>query len=225
MVLPLSRARTGQSMVEFGVILALVAAIAIVGLYLTGTSVKAIFCRLAAPFGVSCGALFAEDFTSLDAWKKVSGIWDSVDGELCGGTGEGKIFAPVTGTDYTIDIEITRLMQGDGYGLFFRAQDVEKVNGYTFQYDPGLKGFAFRKWVHGNEIYKPIAYAANSSFPWYDTNRSLQVMVSGSTFSAMIDGKEVLTVVDDTYSEGGVGLRTWDNTKACFDNLTVRSLR
>ncbi|MBX0326706.1 DUF1080 domain-containing protein [Oscillochloris sp. ZM17-4] len=218
----------GQSMVEIGVMIALVAVIAAVGLSTTGTSVDTAMCQVVSAFGGGdCGTrlLFADDFTNMNAWERAAGTWKIDNGELSGGPGEGRLFTPIPADDYTIDIDTARLSQGNGYGVFFRTENFGKVNGYTFQYDPGLQGFAFRKWVNGSEISTPIAIAKAPNYDWYNSDRKLQITVKGDTFTASIDGQHVLTTSDSTYTSGGIGLRTWDSTQASFDNLSVYSVR
>lgn len=217
-----SKFHSGQSLVEYSLIAALIVAITVLSLRVAGTSVEQVFCRIVGVFGVDCGDFFSDNFDDLDAWQHVSGTWSNRDGELCGGPREGRIFTPITADDYTIDFDTARLSQGDGYGVFFRAENVQRVNGYSFQYDPGLNGFAFRKWVNGNEIAQPIARVAMPNYRWYDDNRQIQIVVRGDTFTALLDGQPVLSATDSTYATGGaIGLRTWDNTQACFDNLRV----
>ncbi|MEI6179479.1 MAG: family 16 glycoside hydrolase [Chloroflexales bacterium] len=221
------RARPGQSLVEIGLLLALIAAVAVVGLGVTGTSIRTVLCNVGRTFGGggSCGTLFSDDFTNLKAWQIAAGTWASVDGVLTGGPSEGRIFTPLAANDYVIDVDTTHLAQGNGYGVFFRIQDFGKINGYSFQYDPGLGGFAFRKWVGGSEISAPLAFVkAPAGYDWYAANRKLQLTVSGDTFTALVDGQAVLTTKDSTYAAGGMGFRTWDSTKASFDNLTVRAV-
>jgi hypothetical protein len=215
-------------MVEVGLLIALVAAIAVVGFSATGTNTSAALCRVVSTFGGSgnCGTIFSDDFATLNAWQIAAGTWASVDGALNGGPNEGRIFTPLKANDYTITVDGARLTQGNGYGVFFRAQNFGSINGYSFQYDPGLGGFAFRKWVGGSEIATPIAFAkAPAGYDWYAASRKLQLSVSGSTFSATLDGQTVLTTTDSTYAAGGMGFRTWDSTKASFDNLTVQGIR
>lgn len=221
----LQPARPGQSMVEIGLIIALVAAVAMVGLSVTGTSVSDVFCRAVSMFGGNCGSLFRDDFSDLDAWEKVSGHWDIVDGELCGGPGEGRIFTPIDASDYSVNLDTARLQQGNGYGVFFRTENTARVNGYSFQYDPGMSGFVIRKWVNGNEISVPIARAAAPGYSWYNAERKLQLNVRGDTFTVTLDGQPVLSATDSTYPSGGLGFRTWDSTRACFDNLDVQAAR
>jgi len=40
---------------------------------------------------------------------------------------------------------------------------------------------------------------------------------------AYIDGQPVVQARDSSFSDGGIGFRSWDNSSACFDDLTVRS--
>lgn len=216
------KSHPGQSLVEYSLIIALIVAITVLGLRMVGTSVEQVFCRVVGVFGVSCGMLFSDNFDNLNAWQQVSGTWQNNQGELCGGPREGRIFTPIKANDYIIDFDTARLGQGDGYGVFFRAENVQKVNGYTFQYDPGLNGFAFRKWVNGNEITQPIARIALPNYQWYNDDRKIQVVVRGDTFTALVDGQPMLSVTDSTYATGdAIGLRTWDDTHACVDNLRV----
>ncbi|RRR68385.1 MAG: DUF1080 domain-containing protein [Candidatus Viridilinea halotolerans] len=212
----------GQSAVEVGITIALIAAVALLSLRVTGTRLDQVFCRVVGAFGGSCGLLLSDDFNNLDAWQRVSGNWRNENGQLCGGPREGRIFTPLNANDYVIDLGGAALSQGDGYGVFFRADNVNRVNGYTFQYDPGLRGVAFRKWVNGNEISVPLARATLPDYAWYSQDRQIQVVVNGDTFTALIDGQPVLSVTDSTYPTGSaLGLRTWDNTVACFDQLRV----
>jgi Flp pilus assembly pilin Flp len=127
------------------------------------------------------------------------------------------------GTDYSVDIETAHLQTGNGYGIWFRADsdDISKVNGYTFQFDPGFEGgeFIIRKWVNGREE-APLARVAAEGYNWNDPH-NVKLNVVGDTFTALIDGETVLTGQDSTYASGGTGIRTWDGTQATFENFTV----
>jgi hypothetical protein len=146
---------------------------------------------------------------------------------LLGGPGEGRIFhVNLSQGDYTITVNGAVLNQGNGYGIWFRATNVEKVNGYTFQYDPGhgYGAFIMRKWVNGNEL-SPFAVAYAPGYNWTTTPRQVQIVAKGNTFTAYVDGKQVLQGTDSTYTQGGVGFRTWDNTTARFGNISVDPLK
>jgi len=99
------------------------------------------------------------------------------------------------------------------------------MNGYVFQYDPGYYPGAFiiRKWVNGRELSAPIAVAKAPGYDWYSSPRDIEVVVEGDTFTAYVDGVEVLTATDSTYATGGSGLRNWDSTKVCFDQFGMQS--
>jgi len=126
------------------------------------------------------------------------------------------------GDDYTVNIDKANLIRGNGYGVWFRAQDYDRPEGCIFQYDPGYRGgsFLFRKWVNGHEL-RPFAVQRSLGFDWHGDDHDVQVVAEGNTFTAYVNGEPVLTASDDTYTEGGVGLRTWDRTQVCFDDFTI----
>lgn len=220
------RAERGQGAAEY----ALIVAIIILGIILTlavfGTDVQGMYCRAVSSIGFSqaCGSYFSDDFNNLSAWQIVMGKWQAKDGELLGGPGEGRIFRHLSQSDYVITVNGAVLDQGNGYGIWFRASNVEKVNGYTFQYDPGYGAFIMRKWVNGNEL-TPFAVARAPGYNWYNTPRQVQIVVKGNTFTAYIDGKQVLQGTDSTYTSGGIGFRTWSNTTAHFDKISVDPIK
>jgi fructan beta-fructosidase len=53
----------------------------------------------------------------------------------------------------------------------------------------------------------------------------VQVVVQGDTYIAYVDGVKVLEARDSTYLEGGMGLRTWDNSTISVDQVTVNSVK
>lgn len=237
MALQTSSSQSGQSLVELGALLALVSLTAILGLSMIGVNLNNVFCQVASTLGGDdvCGPLFHEPFDNLDAWYKEYGNWQLKDGQLCI-DGPGRIFRPVKeSNDYRIRIDQAMLASGPGHGVFFRATNFDartKVNGYTFQYDKVLKAFVIKKWINGNEVREPphIARApAPANYAWHNTNRQIELDVKGNTFTAYIDGVQVLSASDDTYSSGGMGFRTWDHAgespnDTCFDNLSVTAL-
>lgn len=219
---------SGQGLAEYALILALVVLGVILILSLVGFDVQGAYCRVVSSVGLSqaCGAYFSDDFNDLSQWQIVRGNWQTKDGDLLGGPNEGRIFHNLTQGDYTITVNGAVLNRGNGYGIWFRATNVERVNGYTFQYDPGYDGGAFimRKWVNGNEL-RPFAVARAPGYNWTGTPRQAQIVAKGNTFTAYVDGKQVLQGSDSTYTQGGVGFRTWNGTTARFGNITVDPLK
>jgi len=214
----------GQAFVEYALIPVMVILIAIMGLKTLGIEIGTLYSSVVCGLSRAedCGRYFADEFNDLEAWDIVRGKWDVEDGKLCGGPGEGRIFTDLSESDYVINVQDATLFKGNGYGIYFRTTNSEKVDGYNFQYDPGYgKGsFVFRKWFKGREL-QPIAIVKAPDFDWYNQEYDIKIVVDGNTFTAFIDDEQVLQAVDDTYSEGGVGFRTWDGTTACFENISV----
>ena len=211
----------GQSFTEYALIIGLVVIITMGVLAATGISISDLYCQAISALGGDRCQL-AE--TELSDWNEIYGNWRYEDGVVCGEY-DGRTFAEnFSGDDYVINVDSVTLSQGNGYGIYFRTSDEAAVNGYNFQYDPGWGegAFLFRKWVNGYEL-SPIAVKKMPNYDWHGPSRNIQIKVIGNTFTAFIDGEEVLSVSDDTYSEGGVGLRTWNGTQACFDGVSVTS--
>ena len=210
--------QSGQGLVEYGLIIALVGIAAILALAATGTSLEDVYCSAIDGLGGE-GCRFVPE-----SWSIVRGKW-TTDDQICGGNGEGRIFADgFSGDDYVINIDSAKLFQGNGYGVYFRSTEPDFVDGYTFQYDPGYGSGAMimRKWVNGSELNPPFAIEwMPSDFNWHNTSHQVQLSVVGDTFKVTIDGEELMSATDDSYPEGGFGLRTWDNTKVCFDGISV----
>ncbi|ACL25467.1 family 16 glycoside hydrolase [Chloroflexus aggregans] len=214
----------GQSLTELGILIGLIAAVVIVGLTMTGEGTRDALCQAASAFGVTCGDLLRDTFVTLDSWAIHHGRWQLRDGRLCI-DGPGRIYRPLDRHDYIIEVDMARITRGNGYGVFFRDSGGEKFNGYSFQYDPGYGRGAFiiRKWVNGNELSMPIARTnAPLNYDWYGTDRRVRIEVRGDTFIAYVDGQPVVQARDSSFSGGGIGFRSWDNSSACFDDLTVR---
>lgn len=218
--------QTGQGTTEYALIIAILVLGVTLILSVVGVDLQGAYCRVVSSVGLSqaCGSYFSDAFNNLSQWKIVNGNWQTKDGHLLGGPGEGRIFRELSQGDYTITVNGAVLNQGNGYGVWFRATNVDKVNGYTFQYDPGYGAFIMRKWVNGNEL-SPFAVARAPGYDWYNTPRQVQIVAKGDTFTAYVDGKQVLQGRDSTYTQGGVGFRTWSNTTARFDNISVDPLK
>jgi hypothetical protein len=127
-------------------------------------------------------------------------------------------------SDYVVHLRVATLLEGNGYGVMFRMQNyTNSPSGYGFQYDPGLKAFVFRKWVNGKESVIS-SYKPGNDYEWHNVSRDVKVVVKGTRMEAYIDDELVLTATDDSYSSGGVGLRTWYGSSACFDDFEITSV-
>jgi len=236
----------GQGLIEYAIVLLLVALVACAGIYLMTPRAPG---EVAAPdatpgaptptpieriaptptpdaYRRARGWPFFDGFgTEADRWQEVAGArWRVEDGRYCAGPGgEHRSFAgDESWTDYTIHVE-ARLEQGPGYGVYFRATDWPRANAYVFQYDLGHEGgvFLFRKVVDG-QGQEPFAVASVSEgFDWRGVERRIRIAVKGDTLTAYVDDHQVLQARDSTFAAGGVGLRTWGGSEACFDNVRV----
>ncbi len=177
--------------------------------------------------------LFADSFDRANGKDKKAwtfrGGWRHKDGRLEARKvrAGGELIAladGVRGSDYTAAVD-ANLIEGDGYGVFFRASGKpNKVNGYTFQYDPGADGgqFVVRKWINGVEIWPPVAAApAPPGYRWHGTTRHVEVTTRGSDFLVLVDGELVLTGRDATHASGTAGLRFRGPGEVAFDNFSV----
>ena len=229
----------GQGIPEYGLLIAAVSLVVFGILSLLGIRVSDVFCNIAAGLGVegSCSSLlFFYDFSNggekwFSSYNRDGNrsFNDDENPNLChtGSGGDVLLAEGSEGSDYTISTD-ANLSSGNGYGLFFRTtkNDNGRIEGYTFQYDPGYGGgqFIMRKWVNGYELWAPFATAsAPPGYDWHDVNRQVEVDANGSVFTAKIDGQEVLVGSDDAYAEGSAGLRAWSSSQACFDNFKVES--
>jgi len=227
-----------QGIVEYALIIALVAAVTFLSLEAAGVSVREVFCMvidgLQFPSQYCSSSYCESSFDSLDGWISEAGYgWEIVDGKLCNTSNpyRGYLYNQCSmenlPSDYTVHLDGATLDTGNGYGIFFRLQNYDdSPNGYAFQYDPGLGGaFVVRKWVNGYEINPPVVTSRVKNYDWLDVSRDLEVQVKGDTFTAFVDGEQVLTFTDPNYVSGGVGFRTWDSPAVCFDDFSIDPLR
>jgi hypothetical protein len=230
----LSSNHIGQGLVEYALILLLVAISSLLILQLSGVSIRDVYCRVAAGFSANACAISTaycqDNFKSLSGWQVTAGPstgWQIVNGQLCA-NGYGNLdnkcsmSGNMPSNDYVAEINGAKLNSGNGYGLFVRAtQTGLGINGYAFQYDPGFTGLVIRKWVNGKEINPPLAFKSTPSADWYGAAHKLSAKVVGSTIIGMVDDVPVLTVNDSTYPSGGSSLRIWDSTQVCMDNFNI----
>ncbi len=229
------RAVKGQGLTEYALILALLVATAIAAMQITGYDVRDVYCLAAQGLGMDQACteerVYCEDdFSSLDAWQSNWGNFTNTNNQLCT-SGWAKNYNTCSQSmpnmsDYSVKISAAHLMRGNGYGVFFRGTELAgRTNGYIVQYDPGWGGGAIilRKWINGRELY-PFATHRMPGFDWYSEPHDLRVDVRGNTFTVYLDGEQIITAQDDTYPEGGIGLRSWDGTNVCMDGVEITEL-
>jgi hypothetical protein len=224
-----------QSLIEYGLIIGLVALASVLVLVLAGANLKSAYCGIVRGLGgqgTGCSTYLCEDnFSSMANWTGASG-WQITNGQLCNRYPPNAMTAGMNTcslagafpSDYEINIDVATLYSGSGYGVFFRTQSTSPIAGYIFQYDPGLAKFVYRKWVNGAELAPFASYTPPGGYAWLNTARKVKIVVQGNTFKTYIDGVLVLTASDATYTRGGVGVRAWDSSNACFDGFNIRAV-
>jgi len=224
----------GQGLVEYAILISLIAVGVGLALNLYGVSVRDAYCYAADKVsgGEACKpVLVCEDDFSADLaeWKAIQGKNGSIaDGKFCPISYALSLNACSMSKNldnYIVTINDVTLSSGSGYGIVFRAENPPNgMTGYVFQYDPGYYpgSFIIRKWVNGRELSVPIAVAKAPGYNWYNTPHDLSVVVKDNTFTAYVDGVEVVAAQDSSYPTGGAGIRTWDSTLVCLDQFQIQ---
>lgn len=174
--------------------------------------------------------LFHSGFETMSNIKVLTGSWEVVDGVLKPTkNGENRaVFNGTSGTDYAVEMNAIYLSGSksqSGYGIYYRATEESAISGYAFQYDPGAgNAFVVRKVVNGKES-ATIQRVTMSSTMGKDFDitepHDIKIEVVGDKHVISVDGKKVLEFTDDTFQSGSVGVRTWNDSKVLFDEVTV----
>ena len=211
----------GQGLIEYGIFIALGSVAVIYALSLFGVSVKDIYRGILLSLAGESNivTLFSDEFENLDSWSTLNngfwwGDWSAEDGKLVGSELASTFLDDFSGTDYSINLDSVALDQihssWNGFGVFFRTNDVDNLDGYIFEVEKVSSSSSgvlmFRKWENGNQINTPLASTAlPADFDW-DNPGDIRIDVQGDTFSAYINDTQVLTVQDDSWQDGGVGV-------------------
>ncbi len=117
-------------------------------------------------------------------------------------------------TDYTASAKI-KSNDNDGIGIMFRYQD--ENNYYRFTWDMQRSTRNLVKCENGQ-----FTLLAEDSVP-YVTGQEYQVKIAaqGSTLKLSIDGSQIFSVNDNTFSYGTIALYSWGNAGAYFDDILV----
>jgi hypothetical protein len=223
--------KNGQGLVEYVLLLALLVIGLVLVLSLSGISLSELYCSVASGIGggKACNErrIYCEDQFDGDTsgWQTISGSAATGNGQMCFSNyaqNLNRCSTQMAQSDYVINLNGVTLTQGNGYGVYFRTTLTSSgLNGYIFQYDPGAgNALLIRRWINGAEIMTPLARVPiNSTI--YNVPHDFTIVVKGSAFTVFMDGVQVMTAQDSTYPTGGVGLRSWDSTSACFSGFSI----
>ncbi len=179
--------------------------------------------------------LFQDDFSDPSSgWDQI----DTTDGSVGYVDGQYRIFVDVPNTDIwanpgldfadtVIEVEATKAAGSDDndLGIICRYQDLAN---YYFLIISSDGFYAIGKTVDG---FQELIGLENMEFSEYiktgDTTNQMRADCVGSTLRLLVNGNELLTVTDDSFSSGDVGLLagTFEipGTDIRFDNFVVRT--
>jgi|JFJP01.1.fsa_nt_gi hypothetical protein len=227
----------GQGLVEYALLLLLIAFVTGLSLNIAGVSVQDLYNQVTAGLrgeNTDCSPL-ARAGSEWDAsddkfWR--GGIEQQEDGyracPLCGGLLPG-----FSGNDYQVGLSGVQVEKTNptwnGYGITFRAENGPKgLNGYMFEVEKVNKNnptrIYFSKWVNGVQIKPYIKmFYLPSDIDW-NNPPDMSVKVEGDTFTAYMDGQQVLQGKDTTYPTGGSGVFSNAGTELNFSDFLANSL-
>lgn len=175
------------------------------------------------PAEETANILYASSFNGQSGLNKLTGNWNVANGTLNNKPGqENRIgFGDTAWKDYEIKTSAV-LKQGNGYGIYYRADGNPNITGYVFQYDPGLGNkFVVRKVVGGVEQSPFQSVSMAAGFPIYNQSHDISIAVVGDRTVIKMDNQTIMDFRDGSFASGSGGFRTWGSTEANFDNLSV----
>ena len=226
----------GQGLIEYALIIILIAIVTILVLSLTGVSINAVYCQamndlnLEAAVCSACNTGFASE-DDLAGWEGEGGNNIQLgDGRACfGGTGGlyGSHHNPCSrslgSNDFTLTLEDLNMQYDrgypywlDGYHVGFREQD--ERNGYEFYYFARYNLIYLVKEVNGRKIVLDYDFVSND---WRHGTYDLQIQVQGDTFTVLKDDTPVLSASDNTYTEGDIGFSGRMFSSACVSGIST----
>ncbi|HNH49867.1 MAG TPA: DUF1080 domain-containing protein, partial [Myxococcota bacterium] len=171
----------------------------------------------AAPITAACHTtlLAYDDFTvnpTGNGWTVVSGTWswNGVDDwtNSSSTAGANSWTGLQTWTDYVLEARMKLTTNANDAGLMARTRAVSAVNDGGQHYYLGLYPASNRVTLgYMNGSWNTIASGTVTIDPniWY----TVQLRMAGTSFQAYIDGTRVINTTSSTYSNGGIGFRTY----------------
>lgn len=148
------------------------------------------------------------DVTMSDKWQIVNKGLSVVDGQLVGN--EGFLIYKPARDNYTLATRVA----SKRFGIVFRS---DGKDGYSFHCRDGdCRWLSFRG-GYGN--YSELSRSVFSAALADGKPHTLTINVRGVDFLAYVDGDLLVSVRDDTYSTGSVGL--WVGDQTTFDSFEV----
>lgn len=237
--------RKGQGIVEYAVILGLIALVVILALGAMGISVGDVYAAIVKALGgeVDCKTYYHSDFSTAPSWTEIKnsfwgkfGHWQVKDGKLVSPRSGAILLHEYTGSDYNISLSGIKLANQssawNGYGVMFRSSlDAKgRLNGYMFEFErrtpqePVTACFSY--WVGGMQVVMtPPGKMIIPAKSGWDNPANLSVSVQGNTFVASMNGKKIMEATDpkNLYTEGAVGVASNAGSSIVLDDVAVKT--
>jgi len=229
----------GQSYVEYGILLALIALAALLALAAMGVSLENTYETIVKMFNRDQPPSPTEGYqTSFDGdlkdWIVAKyGYWKGGEAEIKRGRLELEpltmnLLKSYSGKDYDLTLTGPQINHKNptwnGFGLLFRA-DATGKNGYMFEIEKKNPAnptqLYFSKWVDGKQ-YKLTNSITNApdNFDWKNMG-NMQVTVRGDTMTAYLGGKQIVQTRDTTFTQGQVGIASNAGSELSVDAFSV----
>ena len=155
--------------------------------------------------------------SNASGWTVASGTWSVYQGttKTYRTTGTGLTTAGDTGWgDVTAQADVYPESTTGGAAMLFRVQNSNKFYQMELKTSGGVKKLAI--WKNNSGSWSQVA---EWNYTWTNnTWYTLKIVTSGGSLTAFVNGTQVGTATDSTWTTGGIGLRT-DTMAAQFDNV------
>ena len=175
---------------------------------------------------VTGATMYQSTFVDMNGLISLMGKWSVQDGSLKStpGAESRAVFNGTQAADYDITAN-AQLISGQGYGIYYRATNDPNISGYVFQFDPGYNNqFIVRKVINGVQ-QAPFQRVNMTSVMGnsFDINGTHAITISaqGANQVIKVDGKQVLSFSDTTFTSGYVGARTWGSSQLQLQDINV----
>ena len=239
--------QSGQALLEYALLLLLIGAATASSVVFFGDSMQGVYKKINCALNPSQN-LFIDNFGSgLGGWTPLKNSLWSGSCKVTGGKlvckDQAAVFRDgVNVADSTFWVDTASLKNdhesshesSNGIEAFFRASNLNSLQAYAFEIDPTASHeddsdhdsknqgtMVFRKWDRGSQIDPPLASAPlPANFNW-DNPQPIKVVVSGDTFTAYLDGGQVLQARDGSLKSGTFGLGANSGSTWTINNVKV----
>lgn len=217
------QAQEGQGLVEYGLILVLIALVAMGALVGLGKGSNIGFTKTLAAFQGEESSLLQDKFDGSGnmEWQSIFGTWSIIEGRMQGGDRYWTLMlSPVPADDYTYSVDLQTINSRgvqfwDVARTVFRFQDTK--NYYSLLVD--RRGTIELAKTQNGRWVSSLAWGRTGADPLAE--HTFKVKVTDSRIQAWLDDQQYIDFVDpDPIPTGGVGIAN-DASLTAFDNVEV----